>query len=74
MTSHLIDGGRHRLAKGDPLSRESLAFMLQLPEAGVAAAIYTWVNGAGLGGSSDRGSTRRVTECLTRLKQLTTVG
>jgi hypothetical protein len=52
MSNDLIHGSRHRLVKGDPLSRESLAFMLQLPEAGIAAAIYTWVNGLGLAGSA----------------------
>jgi hypothetical protein len=52
MRSTKTPGLRHTLREGDPLARESLAFMLQIPEADVAAAIYTWVNGQGVGGSS----------------------
>jgi hypothetical protein len=52
MTTSTSPGLRHALRAGDPFARESLAFMLQVPEAGVAAAIYTWVNGQGLAGSS----------------------
>lgn len=43
--------GRHRLGSG-PLARESLVFMLQLPEHDVAAFIYTWVTGQGKAGSA----------------------
>lgn len=42
---------RHRLA-ADPLARESLVFMLQLPEQGLACFVYTWVNGLGKAGSA----------------------
>lgn len=44
-------GLRHQLRVDNPLSRESLAFMLQLPDAGIAACVYTWVNGAGRAGA-----------------------
>jgi len=42
---------RHRL-RADALARESLVFMLQLPESGLAAFVYTWVNGLGKAGSA----------------------
>jgi len=47
----LAAGLRHRLRTSDPFARESLAFMLQLPDAGIAAAAYTWVTGLGRAGS-----------------------
>lgn len=43
--------GRH-LLKADPVARESLVFMLQLPEHDVAAFVYTWVSGLGKAGSA----------------------
>lgn len=49
--THLESGLRHKLRPDNPFSRESLAFMLQLPEAGIAACAYTWVNGAGRAGA-----------------------
>ncbi|MBD5801558.1 hypothetical protein AZOA_09730 [Azoarcus sp. Aa7] len=42
---------RHCLRE-DALARESLVFMLQLPESGLAAFVYTWVNGLGKAGSA----------------------
>lgn len=44
-----VHDNRHKLGDG-PLARESLAFLLQLPEEGIAGIIYTWVNGQGLAG------------------------
>jgi len=41
-----IHDGRHRL-RAEALARESLVFMLQLPQEGVAAFVYTWVSGLG---------------------------
>lgn len=43
--------GRHVL-RADALARESLVFMLQLPEQDVACFVYTWVNGLGKAGSA----------------------
>jgi hypothetical protein len=40
---------RHELRPG-PFARESLVFMLQLPEADVAAFVYSWVSGEGKAG------------------------
>jgi hypothetical protein len=42
---------RHRLGQ-DPHARESLVFMLQLPEEGIAAFVYTWVNGESKAGAA----------------------
>lgn len=42
---------RHKLPE-EPLARESLVFMLQLPEHQIAAFVYTWVNGLGRAGSA----------------------
>jgi hypothetical protein len=42
---------RHRLPVG-PLARESLAFMLDLPDERVAGFVYTWVNGEGRAGAA----------------------
>lgn len=42
---------RHRLKK-DPLARESLVFMLQLPEHDLAAFVYTWVSGESKAGAA----------------------
>jgi hypothetical protein len=44
-----IHDNRHKLGSG-PLARESLAYLLQLPEEGVAGIVYTWVNGEGKAG------------------------
>lgn len=46
-----VHDARHRL--GDvALARESLVFMLQLPEENIAAFIYTWVGGDGKAGTA----------------------
>jgi len=42
---------RHKL-DGSELSRESLAFMIEIPEKGIGGFLYTWVNGAGLAGAA----------------------
>lgn len=42
---------RHKLGE-DELQRESIAYMFQLPEDGVAGYLYTWVNGQGRAGSA----------------------
>jgi len=42
---------RHKLGNV-PHARESLVFMLQLPEHQVAALLYTWVNGEGKAGTA----------------------
>ena len=42
---------RHQL-RADALARESLVFMLQLPEENLAAFVYTWVSGLGKAGSA----------------------
>ncbi|NMG56041.1 DUF7064 domain-containing protein [Aromatoleum aromaticum] len=47
----LAHDARHRL-RSDALARESLVFMLQLPESGLAAFVYTWANGLGKAGSA----------------------
>lgn len=44
-----VHDARHRLPAD---ARESLVFMLQLPEARVAGFVYTWVSGAGKAGSA----------------------
>lgn len=46
-----IHDSRHRL-RADPLARESLVFMLQLPEHNLAAFVYTWVNGENKAGAA----------------------
>jgi hypothetical protein len=46
-----LHDSRHRLA-GDPLARESLVWMLQLPEEDIAAFVYTWVNGESKAGAA----------------------
>ena len=42
---------RHQL-RDDPTARESLVFMLQLPEHDIAAFVYTWVNGQNKAGAA----------------------
>jgi hypothetical protein len=42
---------RHRL-RDEELQRESVAYMFQLPEDGVAGYLYTWVNGKSVAGSA----------------------
>jgi len=46
-----VHDARHRLSD-DPLARESLVFMLQLPEENLAAFVYTWVNGESKAGAA----------------------
>lgn len=46
-----LHDSRHSLPD-DPLSRESLVFMLQLPEHNLAAFVYTWVSGQGKAGAA----------------------
>jgi len=46
-----IHDGRHRL-RAEALARESLVFMLQLPQEGIAAFVYTWASGLGKAGSA----------------------
>ncbi|CDM25297.1 hypothetical protein BN940_14261 [Castellaniella defragrans 65Phen] len=43
---------RRHLLPAEPLARESLVFMLQLPEHDVACFVYTWVSGLGKAGSA----------------------
>lgn len=43
--------GRHRL-RSDPAARESLSYMLQLPEEGVGGFVYTWVDGESRAGAA----------------------
>jgi len=42
---------RHRLRR-EALARESIAYMFQLPEDGIAGYLYTWVNGESVAGSA----------------------
>jgi hypothetical protein len=42
---------RHRLRR-EPLARESLAYMFQLPDEELAGYLYTWVNGESIAGSA----------------------
>lgn len=42
---------RHELAR-EELQRESIAYMFQLPDDGIAGYLYTWVNGLGSAGSA----------------------
>lgn len=46
-----IHDSRHFL-RDDPHARESLVFMLQLPEQDIAAFVYTWVNGESKAGAA----------------------
>ncbi|EPZ16232.1 hypothetical protein M622_13470 [Thauera terpenica 58Eu] len=46
-----VHDSRHQL-RADALARESLVFMLQLPEQNLACFVYTWVNGLGKAGSA----------------------
>ena len=46
-----IHDNRHQLGDG-PLARESLAYMLQIPEEGIGGFIYTWVTGKGIAGAA----------------------
>jgi hypothetical protein len=42
---------RHSLDQSE-FARESLAFIIQVPEAGIGGFLYTWVNGAGRAGAA----------------------
>ena len=42
---------RHRLRR-EALARESIAYMFQLPDDGIAGYLYTWVNGESVAGSA----------------------
>ncbi|MBU0538717.1 MAG: hypothetical protein KKF24_11740 [Gammaproteobacteria bacterium] len=46
-----IHDNRHKLGTG-PLARESMAYMIQIPEEQIGGFIYTWINGEGLAGSA----------------------
>lgn len=46
-----VHDARHKL-RADALARESLVFMLQLPEHDVAAFVYTWVSGESKAGTA----------------------
>jgi hypothetical protein len=46
-----VHDSRHRL-RPEPLARESLVWMLQLPEEDVAAFVYTWVSGDSKAGTA----------------------
>lgn len=46
-----VHDSRHQL-RGDALARESLVFMLQIPERDVACFVYTWVSGLGKAGAA----------------------
>jgi hypothetical protein len=46
-----VHDGRHKLRR-DALARESLVWMLQLPEEQVAGFVYTWVSGEGRAGTA----------------------
>ncbi len=45
-----VHDGRHRLSSA-PDARESLVFVVSLPEEGIGAAAYTWVGGDGRAGA-----------------------
>jgi hypothetical protein len=47
----LIHHSRHKL-RHEPLQRESLAYMFQLPDDDVAGYLYSWVNGESVAGSA----------------------
>lgn len=46
-----IHDNRHRLG-GSELARESLVYMIELPEQQIGGFLYTWVNGKGLAGAA----------------------
>lgn len=46
-----LHDNRHTLPNSE-FARESLAFIIQVPEAGIGGFLYTWVNGAGLAGAA----------------------
>jgi hypothetical protein len=46
-----VHDSRHRLRPG-PLARESLVWMLQLPDEQIAAFVYTWVSGESKAGTA----------------------
>lgn len=48
---NIIDDNRHVL-DGSELSRESLAYMIQIPDEYIGGFLYTWVNGAGVAGAA----------------------
>jgi hypothetical protein len=50
-TMDLIHHSRHRLQR-EALQRESLAYMFQLPDDGVAGYLYSWVDGESVAGSA----------------------
>lgn len=45
-----VHDGRHRLDKG-PLARESVPYLVNLPDAGIGFFTYTWVNGDSAAGA-----------------------
>lgn len=45
-----VHDGRHRLRPG-PLARESVPYLINLPQEGIALFTYTWVNGASEAGA-----------------------
>ena len=47
----IVHDNRHQL-DGTALSRESLAFLIEIPEENIGGFLYTWVNGAGLAGAA----------------------
>src|SRR5439155_23542809 len=51
LTLDPVHDSRHRL-RPEPLARESLVFMLQLPEEDIAAFVYTWVSGESKAGTA----------------------
>jgi hypothetical protein len=50
-TMDLKHHDRHQLRR-EALARESLAYMFQLPDEGLAGYLYTWVNGESVAGSA----------------------
>lgn len=50
-TLDTVHDARHRLPR-EPLARESLVWMLQLPEEGLAGFVYTWVSGESKAGTA----------------------
>lgn len=47
-----VNDGRHKLRADRPLDRESIPFLVNLPEHGIAFFTYTWVNNAGEAGAA----------------------
>jgi hypothetical protein len=47
----LENDNRHQLDKNE-LARESLAYMIQIPEEGIGGFLYTWVNGTSKAGAA----------------------